>query len=58
MAIKIADHLGRTVWESDLIEGEANWKKKLEIAGNGMYFITAQIGDEVYYERVIITDGR
>ena len=58
MTLKIADHLGRTVWESGLIEGEATWKKALEIAGTGMYFITAQIGDEVYYERVIITDGR
>lgn len=54
--IKISDNLGRKVWESELIEGESNWRKEIEIEENGIYFVTTQIGDEIYYEQVIITD--
>ena len=56
--IKVSDNLGRKIWESKLIEGESNWRTEIEIEGNGIYFITAQIGDEIYYGRVIITDEK
>ena len=54
MKIVINDNLGRKIWESELIEGESNWRKEMEIDGNGIYFITAQIGNKTFYERVII----
>lgn len=58
MKITISDNLGRKVWESVLVEGESNWRKEIEIEENGIYFVTAQIGDEIFYERVIITDEK
>ena len=56
--INISDNLGRKVWENELIESESNWRKEIEINGNGVYFVTVQIGDEIHYERVIITDEK
>lgn len=58
MKIKISDNLGRKVWESDLIEGESNWRKEIEIKRKGIYFVTTQIGDEIQYKRIIITDEK
>lgn len=58
MKIKILDSVGRIVWESKLVEGERNWKEAIGIEGSGIYFVSAQIGDEVYYERVLITDEK
>lgn len=58
MKIKILDNLGREVWVSEMIEEDSNWKKEIEITGKGLYFVTAQIGNEMYYKRVIITDEK
>lgn len=58
MKIKILDNLGREVWVSEIIEEDSNWKKEIEITGKGLYFVTAQIGNEMYYKRVIITDEK
>ena len=54
MRVEITDNLGRKIWESGLIEGESNWRKEMGIEQNGIYFISAQIGDEVFYKRVLI----
>jgi hypothetical protein len=56
MRIKATDNLGRTIWESGLIEGESNWRKEMEFERNGIYFITAQIGDEIVTKRVLINE--
>lgn len=58
MKIKISDNLGRKIWESELVEGESNWRKEIEIIGNGIYFVTAQIGNEIFYERAVITNEK
>lgn len=58
MRITISDNLGRKVWESELIEGETNWRKEIKIEGNGIYFITAQIGDEIFSERLRILNEK
>lgn len=52
--IWITDHLGRSIWDSGMMEGESVWRKEMEIEENGVYFITARIGSEIQYERVII----
>jgi len=54
MKINIIDNLGRKIWESKLIDGVANWRKQVHIEENGIYFISIQIGKEIYNERVII----
>ena len=58
MKIKVSDNLGRKVWESELLEGESNWREEIEIEGNGIYFISAQIGDKIHYERVVIRNEK
>jgi len=54
--VNITDNLGRNIWESELIKSEPNFNKEINIEGNGIYFVTVQIGRETYYERVLITD--
>jgi hypothetical protein len=56
--IMVLDNLGRKVWESIQVEGELNLRKEIEIEGNGIYCVSAQIGDKIHYERVIITDEK
>jgi len=56
MEIRVVDNLGRTVWESGLIEDALSWSKEMEIKRNGIYFITAQIGNEILFERLLIMD--
>jgi len=55
LKIKVLDNMGRTIWHSGLIKVESNWKREIEINGNGIYFVITQLGNEIYYERVIIT---
>jgi hypothetical protein len=54
MRIQINDNLGMNIWESNSIVGESAWNKELEIERNGVYLITVQIGNETYYERIVI----
>lgn len=54
--IRITDNSGRSIWDSGMMEGGSVWRKEMEIEENGIYFITTQIGGEIQYERVIITD--
>jgi len=56
MEIRIVDNVGRTVWESGLIEDALNWRKEIEIKRNGIYFITTQIGNETFFERLLVMD--
>lgn len=58
MNVKIFDNFGREVWASKLIESEADWRKEIEINGNGIYFVFAQIEDEIHYEKVIISNEK
>lgn len=54
MKIQINDNLGLKIWESNLILEESNWSKELEIERNGVYIITVQLGNKIYYERIVI----
>ena len=54
MKIQINDNLGMKIWESNLIVGESGWSNELEIERNGIYLITVQLGNEIYYERIVI----
>lgn len=55
MSICISDNLGRKIWKREWAEEESVWRKELEIEENGIYFVTAQIGNKISYERLIIT---
>ncbi len=55
MEIKIFDTLGRIVWENNLYESESNFRQKIEIERNGIYFVSAQVGNKLFSERVLIT---
>jgi hypothetical protein len=54
MKIQINDNLGMKIWESNLMVGESGWSKELEIERNGVYLISIQLGNETYYERIVI----
>lgn len=56
MKISINDNLGMKIWESNLILGESNWRKELDIESNGVYLISVQLGNKTYYERIVILD--
>lgn len=56
--VKIFDKIGRKVWESKLIEGESNWREEIKIEENGIYLITAQVGNEMYTDRVVIMNEK
>ena len=58
MEIKISDNLGRIFWERRLIEDQSIWKNEIEIERNGIYFVTAQIGAKIYYERLVVRDEK
>lgn len=57
MKIKISDKLGRTIWQSEWIEGQLEWRKEMKIDKDGVYFLTAQIGKDVFHERIIISNA-
>lgn len=54
--IRITDNLGRSIWDSGMMEGGSVWRREMEIEGDGIYIISARIGDEIQYERVTLTD--
>ena len=56
MIVKVADNFGRGVWESEFTEDASTWSKLVEIEEKGLFYIIVQIGSDIFYERVIITD--
>lgn len=56
--IRISDSLGRIIWEKELIANETDFRQEFEIRGNGLYLVTAQIEDEIYFERIVVIDGK
>lgn len=53
--IRVLDDLGREIWESEPSEEISSLNQEIEIKKSGTYFVVAQIGDEIIYERLIIT---
>lgn len=55
-AIKVSvyDNLGRSIWESKLIENEPIWEKEININKTGVYFIKTQIGNFNYSKQVVV----
>jgi len=58
MKIKITDNIGRIIWESSLLEDNLNWTKEIEFNENGIYFITALIGNKVHSKRVVVINKK
>ncbi len=54
--IKVLDNIGRRITESEIIQGESNLQKEMEIKRSGIYIITVQIRDEVFYEKIVINN--
>lgn len=52
--ISISDNLGRSVWKKNLITGTSDLIEKIEFRGEGIYILMVQVGEEVYYKRLII----
>lgn len=47
---------GEIVWRSQLIEETSLWRKDFNLKDVGMYFISVQIGKEVYAEKLLVVD--
>ena len=56
LQIKILDNLGRIIKDSEIIEGENNWQQEMEIKEKGIYTIAIQIGNEIFYKRIVIAN--
>ncbi len=56
MKVKVNDSMGRTIWESALIQGETHWQKEFQLSKSGIYFVNVQIGNNVSVKRVAITN--
>ncbi|MCI4670431.1 MAG: T9SS type A sorting domain-containing protein [Bacteroidia bacterium] len=50
----ISDSFGRKIWESPSLHCAVGRPQQITIDGHGVYVITAQIGEEIYYKRVLI----
>lgn len=55
--IEISDHLGRPVWQTTQTIATPNWEQEVKIKENGLYFLTARIGDEIHYKKLIVNDN-
>ena len=56
--VRVTDNLGRTVWgQKVVVEGKSPWRKELMIDRNGAYVVTAQIGEKIIYDRILILGG-
>ncbi len=53
--VTISDSVGRKVWESKTTEGASEWSKTIAINESGIYFISVQIGKELYHKRLIVS---
>ena len=56
--IKVFNNVGRKIWESEVIEGETNWKKEMQIQGNGIYFVITEVGGEIICKRLILMSNK
>lgn len=54
--IQIFDITGRSIWENEIFESETYWKEELNIQKNGVYLFSVQIGNDIFYRRVIVTN--
>lgn len=55
---KLFDGLGRVVWEEEKLEGPASWNAEIVIRREGGYILCTQIGNEVFYQQVIVNHGK
>ena len=54
MSLRVVDQLGRTVWENDAAENTSSGRFELGVEKSGIYFVSVQIGKNIYTERVVV----
>ena len=45
---------GEVVWRSQLIDNEVLWSSRFDLKDAGLYFVSVQIGKEVYSEKLLV----
>ncbi len=55
MKITLFDSRGEVFWTSRLIKDEAVWRKDFYINQDGLYFLTVQLGREIFSEKVVVS---
>ena len=53
--LSVHNNLGVKIWDNNWAEGAVSWIEEIEIKESGVYYVTAQVGAEVYYEKVMVT---
>ena len=56
MNIGLYDSAGLLIWKSGALTNLENWTKKFSLAQKEMYFITVQIGKEIFTKKILIID--
>lgn len=52
--ISVSDNLGRVVLEYENTEGNRRWRREVALKNPGVYFLSTQIGDDVFHEKIVI----
>ena len=56
--LKLFDSAGIVIWERRFANGEmsSNWRKEFHLNQQGIYFLSAQIGENIEVQKVVIAD--
>lgn len=58
IGIRVFDNLGRVLWENEVDVQQQNWVQEIDINRNGVYFIACQIGNRIFFERIVVSKAR
>lgn len=56
MSIKIADYMGRIIWENKVLNKASNLQQEIALRHSGIYIATVQIGNDVYRKQLVVTN--
>lgn len=56
MSIELYDSAGLLIWQSGTLANLDTWGKKFSLPQKEMYFISVQVGKEIFTKKILIID--
>ena len=56
MSIELYDSTGLLIWQSGTLNNLDTWRKKFSLTQKEMYFISVQVGKEIFTKKILIID--
>ena len=56
MSIQLFDSAGLILWESGTLDKLDTWNKKFSLSQKELYFISVQVGKEIFSEKILVID--